>query len=54
MTREELVATEITRFIDLQRVKKAEDKERELDILIKESRAKLETFGVAVENLTLD
>ena len=54
MTREELVATEITRYMDLLRVKKAADKEKELENQLRESRAKLESFGVTVENLTIE
>ena len=54
MTREELVATEITRYMDLLRVKKADDKEKELDNQLRESRAKLESFGVNVEKLTIE
>lgn len=54
MTKEELVATEITRYMDLLRVKQAEDKERELENQLRESRAKLESFGVTVENLKID
>ena len=51
MTKEELVATEITRYMDLLRVKQATDKEKELDNQLRESRAKLETFGVTVEKV---
>ena len=54
MTKEELIATEITRYMDLLRVKKAEDKEKELDNQLRESRAKLESFGVTIENLKID
>ena len=54
MTKEELVANEITRYMDLLRVKQAEDKEKELENQLRESRAKLESFGVTVENLTID
>ena len=54
MTREELVATEITRYMDLLRVKKADDKEKELENQLRESRVKLESFGVAVENLKIE
>ena len=35
-------------------VKKAEDKEKELDNQLRESRAKLESFGVTIENLKID
>ena len=54
MTREELVATEITRYMDLLRVKTADDREKELDNQLRESRAKLESFGVNVEKLTIE
>ena len=54
MTKEELVATEITRYMDLLRVKQAADKEKELDNQLRESRAKLETFGVTIENLKIE
>ena len=54
MTREELVASEITRYMDLLRVKKADDKEKELDNQLRESRAKLESFGVVVDKLVIE
>ena len=54
MTKEELVAQEITRYMNLQRVKHADDKDKELDNQIRESRAKLESFGVTVENLRIE
>ena len=54
MTKEELVATEITRYMDLLRVKQAADKEKELDNQLRESRAKLESFGVTIENLKIE
>lgn len=54
MTDKELVATEITHYMDLLRVKRAEDREKELENQLRESRAKLESFGVTVENLKID
>ena len=54
MTKEELVATEITRYMDLLRVKQAADKEKEVDNQLRESRAKLESFGVTIENLKIE
>ena len=54
MTKEELVAAEITRYMDLLRAKQAEDIKKELDNQLRESRAKLESFGVTVENLRID
>ena len=54
MTDKELVATEITHYMDLLRVKQAENWKKELDNQLRESRAKLESFGVTVENLKID
>ena len=54
MTDEELVAAEISRYMDLLRVKRAEDREKELENQLRESRAKMESFGVTVENLRID
>ena len=54
MSDKELVSTEITRYMDLLRAIQAEDMKKELNNQLKESRAKLESFGVTVENLTID
>ena len=54
MTDKELVAVEIRRYIDLLRVKQAIDKETELNNQLMESRIKLESFGVAVDNISLN
>ena len=54
MTDKEMVATEITHYMNLLRAKQAEDIKKELDNQLRESRAKLESFGVTVENLRID
>ena len=41
-------------YTDLLRVKRSADRDRELDDQIRKAKVKLETLGVAVENLTKD
>ena len=41
------------RYIELQRIKKAEDREKEIDYQIRTTKAKLETLGVVTETLDL-
>lgn len=54
MTDKELAANTIARYMDLLRIEKAEDRERELKNQLRETRAMLEAMGVAVENLVID
>lgn len=55
MTKEELVSTTIDKYVDLQRIKKANNghENPELDYLIKVTVAKLSSLGVSVEDITL-
>ncbi len=55
MTKEELVDSTIDKYVDLQRIKKANNghKNQELDYLIKVTVAKLSSLGVSVEDITL-
>lgn len=55
MTREELISITIDKYIDLQRIKRANgDAENyELDYQIKVAVAKLSSLGVSVEDITL-
>lgn len=55
MTREELVATMIDHFSDLQRIKQANGNQENpaLDYALKVAVAKLSSFGVNVEDITL-
>ena len=43
----------IQQYTDLQRIKAAVDKEKEIDYQIKTVKAKLEAFGVVAENLDI-
>ena len=52
MTKEEQATMLIDVYMDMIRVKRAADRDRELDEQIRKTRVKLETLGVAVENLT--
>ena len=55
MTKEELISITIDKYIDLQRIKRANgDAETyELDYQIKVAVAKLSSLGVSVEDITL-
>ena len=55
MTEKELITVTIDKYTDLQRIKKANgnNENKELDYQIKVVIAKLSSFGVNVEDLTL-
>lgn len=40
-------------YTDLQRIKSAEDREKEIDYQITAAKAKLEAFGIVTENLDI-
>lgn len=52
MTDKEQATMLIDVYIDMMRVKRAEDRDKELDEQIRKTKVKLETLGVAVDNLT--
>ena len=54
MTDKEQATMLIDVYMDMMRVKRAEDRDKELDEQIRKTKVKLETLGVAVENLTED
>ena len=54
MTKEEQATILIDVYMDMLRVKRAADRDRELDEQLRKTRVKLETLGVAVDNLTED
>ena len=54
MTDKEQIAAMIDKYMDLLRIIQAEDKVKEAKNQLRETRAKLEAFGVAVENLRID
>lgn len=54
MTDKEIIANAITRFMNLQRIDKAADRDAEIRNQYKELKAQLEAFGVVVEDLTIE
>ena len=54
MTKEELTSITVSRYMDLLRIQKAEDRDKEIENQKRELRVVLETMGVAVENLRID
>ena len=51
MTKEEQATMLIDVFTDLKRIKGAEDRDKEIDAQLLKTKVKLETLGVAVDNL---
>ena len=54
MKKEEQATNLMDKFTDLQRILKAEDKDKEIQYQIRVTKAKLEELGVVTENLLLD
>ena len=54
MTEKEQAAIMIDIYTDLQRIQKAEDKEKEMGNQLRKAKAKLEALGVVTENLIID
>lgn len=54
VTDNEQIAAMIDKYMDLLRILKADDKEKETKNQLRETRAKLEAFGVTVENLKIE
>lgn len=42
------------KYIDLQRIKAAGDREKEIQYQLKTTKAKLEALGIVTEDLTID
>ena len=53
MTEKEQIAILIDQFTDLQRIKAASDKEKEIDYQIRTTKAKLEAMGIVTEDLII-
>ena len=53
MTEKEQIAILIDQYTDLQRIKAAEDKEREVAYQIRATKAKLEAIGIVTEDLNI-
>ncbi len=54
MTEKELAAIMIDIYTDLQRIQKAQDREKELSNQLRKAKAKLEALGIATENLIIE
>ena len=54
MTDKEQAASMIDKYIDLLRIKKASDRDKEIDNQLRATKIKLETLGVVTEQLTID
>ncbi len=54
MTEKEQAAIMIDIYTDLQRIQKAEDKEKELSNQLRKAKAKLEALGIVTENLIIE
>lgn len=54
MTEKEQATSLMDKFIDLQRIKAAVDKEKEIDYQLKTTKAKLEALGIVTENLEIE
>lgn len=53
MTEKEQIAFLIDQYTDLQRIKVAEDREKEIDYQIRATKAKLEAMGIITEDLNI-
>ena len=53
MTEKEQIAILIDQYTDLQRIKAAVDKEKEIDYQIRTTKAKLEAMGIIAEDLNM-
>ena len=54
MTEKEQAAIMIDIYTDLQRIQKAEDKDKELSNQLRKAKAKHEALGIVTENLTIE
>lgn len=53
MTEKEQITFLIGQYTDLQRIKVANDREREIDYQIRATKAKLEAMGIVTEDLNI-
>lgn len=53
MPEKEQATSLMDKFIDLQRIKTAGDKDKEIDYQLKTTKAKLEALGIVTENLEI-
>lgn len=53
-TEKEMINNLIDKYADLQRIKKSNDLEKELDYQIRVTKAKLESFGIITSDLEIE
>ena len=53
-TEKEMINNLIDKYTDLQRIKKAENLEKEVDYQLKVTKAKLESFGIITSDLDMN
>ena len=53
MTEKEQATNLIDKYIDLQRIKSAPDRDEEIEYQLRTTKAKLETLGIVTENLDI-
>ena len=49
----EMINSLIDKYADLQRIKKSDNLEKEVDYQLKVTKAKLESFGIVTDNLDM-
>ena len=54
MNEKEMINNLIDKYTDLQRIKTAEDREREIDYQLRVLKAKLESFGIITSDLDMN
>lgn len=54
MTEKEQIAIMIDIYTDLQRIQKAQDREKELNNQLRKAKAKLEAMGIVTKNLEME
>lgn len=54
MNEKEMINNLIDKYTDLQRIKRAEDSEKEIDYQLRILRAKLESFGILTSDLDMN
>ena len=54
MTEKEQATSMIAKYMDLLRIEKAEDRDREIKNQLRETRAMLEALGVVVDDLVIE
>lgn len=54
MNEKEQATNLMDKFIDLQRIKTARDKDKEINYQLKTTKAKLEALGIVTENLEIE